>query len=423
VSICGFAFLDAAVCEMLGNLAKAGLFALFVLSIAARETPLFLLSLALFAADGLSRVWGRYCLDGVEYHRRLDRRRATFGETVALEVEIVNRKLLPLAWLDATDELPIELPPAKVALDRSHHAGRAALTNTLALRPYERVRRRYSLPCLKRGEHVFGPARVRSGDLFGFLTRQADVADVESLVVLPPIVELGDLGLPARQPLGDLRTQSWLFEDASRLAGAREYRPGDSLRRIHWAATARSQSLQSRVYEATTSHRLAIFLDLAPSDEPWWMQGLDEATVELGITTAASVASWALERGCQIGLATNGSHRGSWEEVVLSPTADAHQAERIMLALGRLQGFAARDFAGLLAREGARLAFGTTVVVIGAGVSAEVAARLLALRSRGHPVAVLLTTDEPSGGNIAGLGGGITGRRVRAPEKANGVAR
>jgi hypothetical protein len=87
-----------------------------------------------------------------------------------------------------------------------------------------------------------------------------------------------------------------------------------------------------------------------------------------------------------------------------------------------LQGFAARDFAELLAREGARLAFGTTVVVVGCGVSAEVAARLIALRARGHPVAVLLTRDQPAGESLAGLGG-VAVRRVRAPETLNGVTR
>lgn len=402
---------------MLGSLSKVFLVALLVLSIAARETSLFLLALALFGADGLSRLWGRYCLDGVEYRRGLSRRQVTFGETVALDVEIVNRKLLPLPWLDVTDELPAALPPAKVSLDRSHRAGRAALANLLSLRPYERVRRRYTLPCLRRGEHVFGPARVRSGDLFGLVTRETEVGEIHTLLVLPPVYPLADLGLPARQPLGDLRTQSWLFDDPSRLAGARDYRPSDGLRRIHWAATAKAQRLQAKVYEATTSHRLAIFLDLAAGDDVWWWQGMDEDTAERSIATAASVASWALGRGYQVGLATNGNYRGSWDEVVVAPASDAGQISRLLVALGRLQPFAGKGFAEVLDREGAKLPFGTTVVVIASAVGESTAARLLALRARGNPVAVLLTADEPAESGLASLRG-ISVQRVRLPAEA-----
>ena len=402
---------------MLGSWAKAFLLALLALSVATRETSLFLLALALFGADGLSRLWGRYCLDGVEYRRGLSHRQVAWGESVALDVEIVNRKLLPLPWLDVADELPEALPPAKAKLGRSHRAGRAALANLLSLRPYERVRRRYTVPCLKRGEHLFGPARVRSGDLFGLVTRETEVGDVQKLLVLPPVHPLADLGLPARQPLGDLRTQSWLFDDPSRLAGARDYRPSDGLRRIHWAATAKSQRLQAKVYEATTSHRLAIFLDLATGDDVWWWQGRDEALAEAAIETAASVASWALGHGYQVGLATNGNHRGSWDEVVVAPASDAGQLTRLLVALGRLLPFAGKGFAEVLEREGAKLPFGTTVVVIAASVGESAAARLIALRARGNPVAVLLTTDQPAGSSLASLRG-VTVRRVRLPMEA-----
>ncbi|MBX6771625.1 MAG: DUF58 domain-containing protein, partial [Chloroflexi bacterium] len=82
--------------------------ALLVLSAIAHQLPLFLLSLTLLGAAGLSRLWERYCLAGLEYRRRFSTDRATFGETIDLEIEIVNRKLLPLAWLEIEDEIPRE---------------------------------------------------------------------------------------------------------------------------------------------------------------------------------------------------------------------------------------------------------------------------------------------------------------------------
>src|ERR1035437_5409231 len=214
---------------MFGTATLTLLILLLVLSILVRQTPLFLLSLALLLAATLSRLWERYGLVGVEYSRRFSKRQARFGETIELELEIVNRKLLPLAWLEIEDEISPNLPLARGKVNPPWKNGRAILANLVALRPYERVRRHYPLPCTVRGEHVFGPTRLRPGDLFGLVTRETERDETESIVVYPRVVPLTALGLPAFQPLGDRRSQSWLFEDASRIVSVRELRPGDSM--------------------------------------------------------------------------------------------------------------------------------------------------------------------------------------------------
>ncbi|HEX5417434.1 MAG TPA: DUF58 domain-containing protein, partial [Chloroflexota bacterium] len=293
---------------MFGTATMGLLGLLLVLSLLTRQPPLFLLTLALLLAAGLGRLWERYCLVGLGYRRSFSRRVVEFGEVVDLELEVVNRKLLPLAWLEVEDEVPRALTPSRGTIATSHRAGRGILRNLLALRPFERVRRHYPIRCAARGEHVFGPARLRTGDLFGLITRELELESVDTLVVYPRVVPITALGLPARQPLGDLKVASWLFEDPSRLAGVREYRPRDSLRRIHWAASARSQRLQVKIYEPTTTHRLVIFLNLHTTAD-WWGFAYDADVLELAITTAASLATWALGEGYQVGIETNGMHR------------------------------------------------------------------------------------------------------------------
>lgn len=378
-----------------------------VLGLLTRQGPLFLLSLALLLAAGLSKVWERYCLVGLEYRRRFSRRRVSFGEPVELEIEIVNRKILPLAWLEIEDEAPKALPIPRGQLLPSHKAGRAILGNLIALRPFERVRRRYVLPCQTRGEHVFGPVRLRTGDLFGLVSRELDLPESQSLIVYPRVVPLAKLGLPARQPLGDLRSRSWLFEDPSRFIGARELRPGDSSRRIHWGASARSQRLQVKVFEATTSHQIALFLDLNTAGL-WWSLNYDSDALELAICTTASIASWALEQDYQVGLMTNGMHRGHLGRVAVDSSGAPGQLSRVLEALARLEPFATRPFVQVIAAGARRLAYGSTVVVVAAGLDPSVAAELLALRRRGHPVVVVLT----EGRRVSGGLGGIVVRRV-----------
>jgi len=376
---------------------------LLVLSIVERQTPLFLLSLALLLAGILSQLWERYGLVSVEYRRHFTKHQAEFGETIDLEVEIVNRKLLPLAWLEVEDEIPKSLHPTRGKVYASHKYGRAIIDSLIPLRPYERVRRHYPILCTVRGEHLFGPTRLRTGDLFGLVTRDMDLESTDTLVVYPRVVPLTALGLPAHQPLGDQRIASWIFEDPSRVVGVREYSPRDSIRRIHWGATARTQRLQVKVYEATTSHRVVVFLNLNTTSEDWWSFAFDPDVLELSITTAASLAAWALGEGYAVGLVTNGMHRLGAYRVAVETTSDPTHLPRFLEALGRLQPFAVRRFDQTLAEEARRLPYGVTVVVVTAGVSATVAAELLALRRRGHPVTVILTGRGPTAGSIDGI--------------------
>jgi len=389
------------------------LIALLAWSVLMREPSLFLLVLALLIAAAISRLWELACLTGVEYRRRFASLRVPFGDQIEMEIEVVNRKLLPLSWLEIEDEIPRELQPARGSIRPSHKPGRARLCSLLALRPYERIRRRYSIPCLARGEHLFGPVLLRSGDLFGFATREQLLELEDVLIVYPRIVPLAELGLPARYPLGELRTQSWLFEDTSRVAGAREYRPDDSLRRVHWPASARAQQLQSRVYDATTSHKLAIFLNVDTSESPTWNHGYDPEVLELSITAAASIASWGIQQGYQTGIYTNGMHLNSGTgDVIVEPGRSTDHLEKILLALGRLQPVAGQRFEELLARESPRLPFGSTLVVVTAALLPAIRGEIQAIRARGHAVSVILTgraeaSDRPEG---------IAVRRVGPPE-------
>jgi uncharacterized protein (DUF58 family) len=370
-----------------------------------------MLALALLLAAGASQFWVRNCLVGLEYRRRFSHTRVEFGSTVELEVEIVNRKILPLAWIEIEDEIPRGLPPERGQISPSHKAERARLVRVVALRPYERIRRRYRIVCNVRGEHSFGPVRLRSGDLFGLESRDETLDLVDVLVVYPRVVPVRTVNLPAQQPLGNRRTQSWLFEDPSRFVGVREYRPGDGLRRIHWAASARTQQLQVKVFEPTTSHKLMIFLNLRSVPGDWWGLEVDPDSLELAISTAASLATWAIGEGFQVGLATNGMHRMRWSQVAVDATADPGRLPVVLESLGRLQSFAVRPFEVTLADGARRVAFGATIVAVTAVVGEALAAELLALQRRGHPVALVLTGRQTTLPSL----GGVVVRRVGPP--------
>ncbi|MCL4466537.1 MAG: DUF58 domain-containing protein [Chloroflexi bacterium] len=392
--------------------------ALLVTSLVLRSGLLFVVSLALLLVATASRLWDKYCLTGVEYRRHFSQTRAFFGEEVELTVEITNRKLLPLAWLEVEDELPTELEPRQGRLTPSHKAGRSLLLNLLSLRWYERVRRHYRLRCDVRGYHSFGPATLRSGDLFGFYRRGTTVENEDHLLVYPRVVPLGRLGLPAKDPFGDRKARQWLFEDPLRIAGTREYVYGDSLRRVDWKATARTQRLQVRLHEPTTTYRLVIFLNLNTFGGYWWWLGYDRDLLELSISVAASVANWATEQGYQVGLLANGNARRSDQTVKVVPSRDPNQLTHILEALAKVLPFATMPLEGLLRLESNELPYGATLVVVTAVLNEEITHELLALKAAGHRIALLLVGDQvPSfhweGIAVYRIGGEATWRDLR----------
>jgi uncharacterized protein (DUF58 family) len=367
-------------------------------SLLLRQGQLFVVALILLLVAGVSRLWDRYCLYGLSYRRSFGQARAFYGEQVELTVEIVNDKPLPLAWLEVLDGVPgggLSLSPAHVG--PSHLPGRRVLGILLSMRWYQRVRRHYRVTCGARGFHAFGPATLRTGDVFGLTTREIDLPVEDYLLVYPKIVPLERLGLPARNPFGEvpLRRQ-WLFEDPMRTVGAREYRPGDNPRRLHWKATARSpdQTLQVKLLEPTTTHRVHIVLNVSTAAKNWWW-GYDPEALEAVITAAASVASWATERGLLVGIAANARvfHSSAGSGVHLPPSRDPRQLMNVLEALAKLVPMPTMPADALVEIESHGLAYGTTVVMVTAVASSEILHQLRRLRRAGHQPSLLLITS------------------------------
>ena len=367
-------------------------FVILLTSVIFRSNFLFLISLLLALVGGVSLVWARYCLAGVTYRRRLGTLRLFYGEETEMDIEIVNAKPLPLPWLRAEDEMPenVDIRPGR--LYQSHLPMRRILSNLLSLRWYERVTRHYKLRGTHRGAFQFGPVQVTAEDIFGFSTRQAEFPETQLLVVYPKFVPLTVLGLPARHPFGDFKTPERLSEDPMRLMGAREYRPGDSYRFVHWKATARRQQLQTKVFEPSATHPLAIFLNINTYEHVW--EGVDRQLQELAITTAASIARYGWENGYQVGLYVNSVVQPGGDRIRIHPGSHPDQFIWILEALAKVIEYGRWPIEAIIHVETHRLSYGSTVVVISPIVTDSLKQTLSYLRGKHHAVVLITMGDE-----------------------------
>src|SRR5438105_1749502 len=276
---------------------------IIILGIPFRQPLLIILGLLAFVIISAIDIWSMYCLHDLRYSRQFSEQRALYGEQITLSLSVENAKLLPLPWLEIEDTVPRVLTFTGQHLRISLSSNSMVLENLFSPRWYERVTRHYAVRCTARGVHTFGPTILRSGDVFGFIDREVSLSNRQYLLVYPLVIPLTRFGLPARHPFGDYRAPRRLLEDPSRVIGVRDYMYGDELRRVHWKATARTMQLQSKVYDATTTYTMVLFLNVVTQLDVYY--GIHPELQELAICATASVGDWALNQGYAVGLYAN----------------------------------------------------------------------------------------------------------------------
>lgn len=368
-----------------------GLLLLLLLALAARQELLALVCALVLLTAGLALVWNRWALARVSYERELGQLRAFPGDEVELVLRIENRKPLPLTMLDVRDKIPagVEVLGPKIYADRD---GKHVLQRATSMRWYEGITWRYRVRCDRRGSYRFGPATLAAGDPFGFYQSFKDVPHHTSLVVYPRPLPLDELRLPSRHPLGQLRARQ-LVADPLRTIGVRDYHPDDPIKDIHWSATARTGTLQTRVYETTTTRELALFLDLDSFEQYW--QGIDEQQVERLISATATIVQTGLADGYAVGLYVNGSPAQFEQLVRLPPGRSPAQLERIMDTLARLTPISVTSIAHVLRVSSGDVPWGTTLLLLSGIAPAATCAALARLSGRGRSVAWLYLGDGP----------------------------
>lgn len=370
---------------------------ILIISLALHQVQLALVALLFLLTGGVSRLWNRFCLHRVEYRRHLSRDRVFFGEEIVYEIQIDNRKPLPLPWLQIEDELPERVTLLKGNATPTSE-DRVILNNMFPVNMYHRVKRRFPMLCRQRGAFIFGPSYIRSGDLFGFFRKEKRIETLDYLFVYPRLVPLEKLGIPSRQFFGDIRLKRHLFQDPVLTAGVREYVSGDSLKRIHWKSTARLGRLQTKLYEPTTTVDLSLFLDVRTLKAPLW--GSVFQLQELGIITAASISQYALEAGFRVGLYVNQITRFSEGLVRVPHSQHPDQLVHILETLAQLHQIEIMPVDRFIRQEAPNLPWGSTLVVISAQPTDDLLDVLLDMKRVGRSVALVkVGGTEPAGAN------------------------
>jgi uncharacterized protein (DUF58 family) len=214
---------------------------------------------------------------------------------------------------------------------------------------------------LRRGEYLFPPPALSSSDPFGLFTatRQTEERSVPTarLTVFPRPFPIDYLAIAS-----DL---SWSISGleptnaagtSGDFLGTREYRPGDSVRAIHWPLSARRGELVVKEFERNASTEVVIFVDL--DAKAAWGKGR-ESTFEYAVRIAASAAEYAARRGNSVGLV---AHASQW--IVLPPGKGPYHQQMVNHYLAAFGPTGSTPFNFVIGQTAPQLKEGASAVII-----------------------------------------------------------
>lgn len=372
------------------------------------KAPGVLLIAVLTATYGsLTAVWTRYGAQRLDYTRQLATERAVAGDSVQLDITIWNRKRLPLPWVTAEDRVAAGLTVReRPELDRAAPADTTPpFRNDWALTWYERVVRHFHLDDLRRGSYRFGPVHLFVHDILGRPAADAELELTDTLLVAPRTAAVHH---PEHDvaPLGERRARSSLTTDPALYAGVRPFQPGDSVRQIHWRATARVGSPVSRRLEPARGRDVVLVVDVQTVDGPYWLTW-DEDAFEALCVVAASLARQLLAGGASVGMAA-ASFGGSSQKIAwLPPRASLAQLPRAGELLARIRPVPSGPLSELLSWLNRHVPPGTSIVLITARDPGRQLAALRRMKRLGYGVELVMigpdAADHARAVRLAGL--------------------
>lgn len=338
------------------------------------------------------------------------------GSRIPVEIELTNHSKIPVLWLLVEDLLPrsaTQFNPPALQVEGEH-------VQVFLLWGGQQRSLRYEIKCNRRGYFQVGPTVMETGDMMGMYRRYRVGTQPQYITVLPNIVPLTSYEIGSRRPIGEIRMRDNIMDDPTRLRGIRQWQPGDPMRSVHWAATARTGSLHSKIYEPSSIVGATLILDLHESTTPSIHEPVRS---DLAITAAASIANSLHDSNEPVGLATNGrdaadrirsegwvgDHRVRDEAaaagamstenerlrpIICPPSRGPVNFREIVRTLARLERTDGLTLPKLLVECESQLSAETTLLVVLQQCTPESMGALIELQRRGRAVAVIINTHD-----------------------------
>ncbi len=319
------------------------------------------------------------------------------GRRVPVTLQITSQGGLPQSAVRLSDNIPEYLVQADPALPVGTPTAPQSVPAPLDTWDGNTGTRTYFVEPEMRGVYQIGPAKLVTTDPLGLFTFSATLPVQTELVVLPEPLQARDKSAGGEGSFGvrerDGKTRRG---EGMEFHGVREYQPGDPLRRVHWATSARRGKLAVVEFERAYQQDICIVIDLLKGSHHGKGRA---ATLEYAVKVAATLADRTLRAGGGVKLITQNDH------LTVKPREADPEAARFRLfdRLARLQADSENSLADSLNASRIGGDSGTHYAVLTAQGEPRVSAFLSERVRHGDSVTVYFFEPSSFGGPKAGV--------------------
>ncbi len=309
--------------------------------------PIILIPLVLIALFFAERyIFNKYWQRGLLAQLSFDKEAVTEGDSACLLEVITNQNFIPLHILQVNFQTDIGLDFTDTT--NVSVTDRVNVIDVFSLRFYERITRKLTMNCSKRGYYNVLETSLVASDLFSPDIHYATRKQNTSLYVYPRFIDDKALDVPYRQLMGEVESKRFLYEDNFTFRGIRDYAPTDVMSSINWKASAKTGALKVNLHDYTASPEIAIVLNV---DEPGIL--FETELLEDCIRLAATLAYKFIMDKIPVSLITNGVDKVTGEVISLEAGQSMDHVRNILRALARIDlvGKESSDISGTVSEE------------------------------------------------------------------------
>lgn len=307
-----------------------------------------------------------------------------------LKILVQNRSYLPLPSTKLAFTLPlsvkVEGADSCIELNKQYH-----VQLFMHIPPRSQAIREITVIPSKRGIIWFNEIKVELISPFATEVCYQTLKTAYNLLVYPTIIPVPSYKQGALEPLGKQLSMQRLQDDPAFIRGVRTYMPGDRLKSIDWKATAKTSSLQTRLFEYTSQQKWMIVGHMLPIYEAK-LQRFNDLENEKVISAVASIATRFRREKIPYTLYLNVRQRGKDVLQLTEGSGKAHYVH-VMTQLAKMHQFIPTSVAGTLRR----LEVSTkklSILLISSRFDEEMSLVTKRLILRGHEVILLDMAEE-----------------------------
>lgn len=200
----------------------------------------------------LSLIYVVYVYIRFRIYQKLEHRTVVKGERIPYTFRLANEDAIPYFNVSV------------VFLKDHSTVEHVHMASNYCLAPNEGISYSTHLTCHYRGEYLVGISHARVTDYLGLFSITYPIETRIEMTVHPRIVELSSFAYdPEYMDEKDRRLQNHSKQDILDTE-IRNYADGDSMRLIHWKASAASGKLLSRTYTEESKHLVCLSADFHP---------------------------------------------------------------------------------------------------------------------------------------------------------------